>query len=114
MCIRDRRCGVSEWAGSQRIHAVAGIGHPPRFFASLRALGFDPIEHAFGDHHAFQPDDLQFGDDLPVVMTEKDAVKCAAFCPDKSWMLPVDAQLSDDFFATLDIELESLPQKPRS
>ena len=109
-----QRCGVAEWAGSQRIHAVAGIGHPPRFFASLRALGFEPIEHAFGDHHAFQPDDLQFGDDLPVVMTEKDAVKCAAFCPDNSWMLPVDAQLSDDFFATLDIELESLPHKPRS
>ena len=87
---------------------------PPRFFASLRALGFEVIEHPFGDHHAFQPEDLQFGDDLPVIMTEKDAVKCAAFCPDNSWMLPVDAQLSDDFFATLDAELDALRCQPGS
>ena len=109
-----QRCTVAGWTGSQRVHAVAGIGHPPRFFASLRALGFEVIEHPFGDHHAFQPEDLQFGDDLPVIMTEKDAVKCAAFCPDNSWMLPVDAQLSDDFFATLDAELDALRCQPGS
>jgi len=79
----------------RRVHAVAGIGNPQRFFDTLRTQGFDPIEHPFPDHHAFTAADLQFRDDLPVLMTEKDAVKCAAFADVRMWSVPVAAQLGE-------------------
>ncbi|MCY0966423.1 tetraacyldisaccharide 4'-kinase [Parathalassolituus penaei] len=76
------------------VHAVAGIGNPQRFFATLRKLGMNPIEHVFADHHPYQPEDLQFGDKHPVVMTEKDWVKCREFVTENSWYLPVEAVLT--------------------
>lgn len=79
----------------QRVHAVAGIGHPRRFFALLRRHGLDVIEHPFADHHPFIADDLHFDDALPVLMTEKDAVKCQAFAAAHHWYLPVDAELDE-------------------
>jgi tetraacyldisaccharide 4'-kinase len=82
----------------QRVHGVAGIGNPGRFFARLRAAGLDAIEHAFADHHAFSAADLRFGDELPVLMTQKDAVKCAAFADERMWTVPVRAQLPEAFF----------------
>jgi tetraacyldisaccharide 4'-kinase len=78
----------------QRVHAVAGIGNPARFFAALRAHGIGVLEHAFRDHHPFTAAELQFGDDLPVLMTEKDAVKCAAFADPRLWYVPVAAQFA--------------------
>ncbi len=84
-----------------RVHALAGIANPARFFATLRALGFEPVEHAFPDHHAFAPADLDFADDLPVLMTEKDAVKCAAFADETQWSVPVDAELMAGFVDAL-------------
>ena len=63
----------------KRLHAVAGIGNPARFFASLRELGLDALGHAFPDHHAYQPHDLAFEQCDYVLMTAKDAVKCRAF-----------------------------------
>jgi tetraacyldisaccharide 4'-kinase len=80
------------------LHAVAGIGNPARFFQQLRAAGLTVHEHAFADHHAYRAGDLEFGDDLPVLMTEKDAVKCRAFAQSRYWCVPVRAQLSDEFF----------------
>jgi tetraacyldisaccharide 4'-kinase len=76
----------------QRVHAVAGIGNPARFFRTLRAQGLEPIEHPFPDHHPFSAQDLAFGDDAPVLMTEKDAVKCASFADARLWYVPVTAQ----------------------
>jgi tetraacyldisaccharide 4'-kinase len=76
------------------VHAVAGIGHPARFFALLRSLGATPVEHAFPDHHTYVPRDFAFDEDLRIVMTEKDAVKCAAFADPRMWYLPVHAELS--------------------
>jgi tetraacyldisaccharide 4'-kinase len=74
------------------VHAVAGIGHPPRFFAHLRDLGIAFEAHAFEDHHAFAPQDLAFAGAEAILMTEKDAVKCAGFAPAaKYWALRVDA-----------------------
>jgi tetraacyldisaccharide 4'-kinase len=78
-----------------RVHAVAGIGHPARFFRELRAQGLEVSEHAFADHHPFARADLAFGDSLPVLMTEKDAVKCAAFADARLWYVPVAARFSD-------------------
>lgn len=85
------RCALPAFAG-RRVHAVAGIGNPPRFFALLRASGIELIEHAFADHHPFTAQDLAFEDDLPVLMTEKDAVKCGAFADARLWYLPVTAR----------------------
>ena len=84
---------LSAFAG-RAVHAVAGIGDPERFFATLRAAGLQVNAHPFADHHAYRPLDLAFGDELPVLMTEKDAVKCAAFADARMWTLPVVAELS--------------------
>jgi tetraacyldisaccharide 4'-kinase len=81
----------------QRVHAVAAIGNPMRFFAGLQARGVDVIEHAFPDHHAFVATDLEFGDQLPVLMTEKDAIKCIAFAGSDVWCVPVSAELPANF-----------------
>jgi len=77
----------------QRVHAVAGIGAPAQFFDTLAALGIDAVPHPFPDHHRFSAADLAFPDDAPIAMTEKDAVKCAAFATARMWVLPVDATL---------------------
>lgn len=77
----------------ERVHAVAGIGNPQRFFTTLRALGLDPVEHPFGDHHRFTARELAFGDGLRVVMTEKDAVKCRRFAAPHWLALEVEARL---------------------
>ncbi|HXE67033.1 MAG TPA: tetraacyldisaccharide 4'-kinase [Rhodanobacteraceae bacterium] len=82
----------------QRVHAVAGIGHPPRFFDALRTFGIDVIEHPFPDHHRYVAADLEFADSLPVLMTEKDAVKCRAFAKQNWWNVPVTAELPATFF----------------
>lgn len=74
------------------VHAVAGIGHPDRFFDMLRSLNYKVIPHAFADHQVYQAADLAFDDALPIFMTEKDAVKCQPFAPSDSWVLPVTAQ----------------------
>jgi len=77
----------------KRVHAVAGIGRPARFFDQLRRMGFDVIEHPFPDHHDYVPSDLAFDLDAPILITEKDAVKCAAFAPADTWVFPVRAQI---------------------
>lgn len=74
-------------------HALAGIGNPQRFFEQLRRQGLSINTHAFADHHPYAASDLEFGDDLPVIMTEKDAIKCRSFARDNWWMLPVEAQI---------------------
>jgi tetraacyldisaccharide 4'-kinase len=78
-----------------RVHAVAGIGNPARFFGDLRSRGLDVIEHPFGDHHPFSAMELDFRDDLPILMTEKDAVKCRAFANARLWYVPVTARFSE-------------------
>jgi tetraacyldisaccharide 4'-kinase len=76
------------------VHAIAGIGNPQRFFAQLRTAGLQVIEHAFPDHHRLRAQELAFDDSLPVLMTEKDAVKCAALAGPNRWYLPVTASFA--------------------
>ena len=83
------------------VHAIAGIGNPERFFAQLRAAGLDVLEHSFDDHHPFTAHDLEFSDDRPILMTEKDAVKCRAFAQKNCWSVPVHAQLPESFIEKL-------------
>lgn len=101
---------LSAFAG-QRVHAVAGIGHPQRFFDMLRAHGMGVVPHAFGDHHAYVPGDFEFGSRLPVLMTEKDAGKCMAFAEDHFFSVPVHAELPEAFWVAL---LDRLPVKKGS
>lgn len=91
---------LSSFAG-QRVHAVAGIGHPERFFAMLRAHDIAVVPHAFDDHHRYTADDFRFGSDLPVLMTEKDAVKCAAIAGPQYHSVPVRAELPEAFWVAL-------------
>jgi len=91
----DAALPLASLAG-QRVHAVAGIGHPERFFRTLRAAGLEVIPHAFPDHHAFTAADLAFDDDLPILMTEKDAVKCAPFASSRLGYVPVTATFGDE------------------
>lgn len=78
------------------VHAVAAIGNPRRFFDMLREAGLTLYEHPMPDHHAFKAADLEFGDSLPVLMTEKDAVKCAAFADARCWYVPVTAEFAEN------------------
>jgi tetraacyldisaccharide 4'-kinase len=77
----------------RRVHAVAGIGNPERFFSHLRGLGVSFVAHAFPDHHRYAPKDFAFADADAVIMTEKDAIKCAHFARDEWWVLPVEARV---------------------
>jgi tetraacyldisaccharide 4'-kinase len=90
------RCSVRDFAG-QKVHAVAGIGHPNRFFLHLARLGLKPVPHPFPDHHPFRAADLEFGDEAPVLLTEKDAVKLRHTARPNWWVLPVTARLDPAF-----------------
>lgn len=79
------------------VHAVAGLGNPERFFQTLREHELVLIEHRFPDHHHYRLEDLDFDDGLPVVMTEKDAVKCERQAGEEFWFLPIEAQLPAAF-----------------
>ena len=88
------------------VHAVAGIGHPQRFFALLSRLGIDAVPHVFPDHHLYVPQDLEFPDAQAIVMTAKDAVKCQRFADARFFALDiratVDAALADLVLERLD------------
>ena len=78
---------------TQRVHAVAGIGNPERFFDCLRTQGIAPQCHTFPDHHRFTRADLTLTDADAILMTEKDAVKCRSFADARMWLLPVAAEV---------------------
>lgn len=75
--------------------AIAGIGHPERFFAQLREMQLVFESRAFPDHHPYVAEDLQAQGVDAILMTEKDAVKCRGFAQDHWWYLPVDAAIED-------------------
>ncbi len=82
---------LSDFEGEE-VHAVAGLGNPERFFHQLEQQGLRVQRHVFPDHHAFSARDLDFGDGKKVIMTEKDAVKCALFADEHHWYLPIKAR----------------------
>ena len=82
-------------------HALAGIGAPARFFAMLKAQDLALIQHVFPDHHAYCAAEIVFDDNKPVLMTEKDAVKCESFADARHWYVPVQAELPAAFTARL-------------
>ena len=98
---------LSSWKGLS-VHAVTGIGNPSRFFQLLSSFGLNVIEHRFPDHYQFVESDIIFNEALPVVMTEKDAVKCRAFAADQHWYVPVSARLSERFSQDLLARLKTV------
>ena len=109
---RERR-KAQAFAG-ERVHAVAGIGDPNRFFLHLAKLGVKVVPHPFPDHHPFVAADLEFGDAAPVLMTEKDAVKCKRFAKPQHWILPVRAVPDPAFDAWLLRRLGELGHRPKA
>ncbi len=77
------------------VHALAGIGHPARFFAQLAAMGIAATPHPFPDHHRFVAGDLALPDAQAILMTEKDALKCETFADERCWYLPVRARIDE-------------------
>jgi tetraacyldisaccharide 4'-kinase len=88
----DLDANPAEWRGRE-VHALAGIGNPQRFFDMIAALGIAATCHAFPDHHPFTAADIAFPGAAAVLMTQKDALKCAAFADERCWYLPVRASV---------------------
>ena len=100
---------LNEFAGGTVV-AIAGIGNPERFFSTLRDAGLKLEDRSFPDHHPFVADDLKTNG-KPLLMTEKDAVKCQAIAPDDSWYVPASAVLNDDFIDHLTLFVKDLKSK---
>lgn len=92
----------------KRVHAVAGIGNPSRFFQQLMQAGIEIIPHPFPDHHRYREQDLNFADDLMILMTEKDAVKCRHFANDRYWAVTAELKISPTFQEKL---IQKVPQR---
>ena len=103
----NRSVEIGEFAG-RVVHAVAGIGNPERFFGLLERHGIDVRKHPFPDHHPFSAEDLGFDDGVPVLMTEKDAVKCRRVPCQDCWVVHVDAQPDAGFVHRLNIALKEI------
>jgi len=85
---------IQDFAGA-RVHALAGIGNPERFFRLLEAHGIEIIRHPLPDHAQIEPQDLEFADDFEVFMTEKDAVKCRWLDTGNCWYVPVEVVIDE-------------------
>lgn len=105
--------GVADLQGL-RLHAVAGIGEPARFFDHLRTLGLAFVAHPFPDHHAYSARDLTFQDCDALLLTEKDAVKCHGMSDTPVWVLPVEAHLDPDLAGRVSDRLAELKHGPPS
>jgi tetraacyldisaccharide 4'-kinase len=90
------------------VAAVAGIGNPERFFRMLESIGVKITRHTFPDHHPFRPEDLSPFTGTPVLMTEKDAVKCEAFAGEDVWFVPADAHFDKNFTNQLELLIDRL------
>lgn len=105
---------IEEFVGDfPHVNALAGIGDPQRFFDTLKTLSFVLNEaKGFVDHHDFNQEDLlSFSSELPLLMTEKDAVKCLSFAPVNCWYLPVDASFDDKEIARFQADISALACK---
>jgi tetraacyldisaccharide 4'-kinase len=98
---------LESFAG-QSVEAVAGIGNPERFFRLLESHGVRINRHIFPDHHPFQAMDLAPFAGRTVVMTEKDAVKCADFAGDDVWFVPAEAQFDKPFIQQFALLIDRL------
>lgn len=106
--IDESKCCELDQFRNQSVHAIAGIGNPTKFFSFLRDKGIRVIEHEFPDHYQFKAKDVFFDDGFPVVMTEKDAVKCTEFESKEHWFLSIDVKMTNAFEHRLTVLLKEL------
>lgn len=92
------------------VHALCAIGNPNRFFDMLHQARLNVVPHVFPDHHVFSQSDIEFGDDFPVLMTEKDSVKCRRFAGARHWYVPVRAELDASFALRLGMLLANVAE----
>lgn len=94
------------------VHAIAGIGNPEAFFAGLAQAGLQVLPHPLPDHAPIRPEDIGFADDLPVLMTHKDAVKCRALVATQPmgryWAVDLELEVSEADIATVAVLLEHI------
>lgn len=98
------RCGAGDFSGKRTV-AVAGIGHPERFFATLATLGIKAEVYPFPDHHFFTARDLAFPEADLILLTAKDAVKCQGLADPRIWVLPVRASLPEELLNQIEEKL---------
>ena len=94
----NKRFPANDWPLSRSVHAVAGIGNPSKFYNTLSSLGLNIMEHSFPDHYQFKEEDLDFEDNHPILMTEKDAVRCMDMNNKNLWYLSIEAEIKDGVF----------------
>lgn len=94
--------------------AIAGIGHPQRFFSALQQQGLDIQTLAFADHHPFSAQDFLPFRSQSILMTEKDAVKCSEFAQDNMWFVPIEAVIDAGFDEHLLDLLQQAKQQKQS
>lgn len=90
--------GISKWKNKHKgknIHAIAGIAQPNNFFGLLKSYDINFTPHIFANHHSYKPQDIDFGNNSVVIMTEKDAVKCIEFNKDDLWALKIEVSLDE-------------------
>ena len=92
----------------QRVHAVAGIAYPTRFYDLLRAHGLILKAHSYPDHHRYTQADLSYPEALPILMTSKDAVKCRRYAIPNAWVVQLAAQPDPAFIQTINNQLKTL------
>jgi len=95
-----------------RVHALAGIGQPAQFFSALEQSGFAITRHVFADHHRYTADDFVHLAGRPIIMTEKDAVKCREFVNSDAWYLKISARLPENVKASVLGLLDATIPKP--
>lgn len=98
---------LNSWQDT-KVHAIAGIGNPNRFFNQLNLLGYDVSAHPFPDHYSYKRSDIHYRDGLPVLMTEKDAVKCADLAHDNHWYLQTEVKVDEALLHRILVQLQGL------
>ncbi len=102
--------GSEPLSAGQAVHVVAGIGNPQSFFDVITGLGYQTRCHAFRDHHEFGLDDFDAFLTAPIIMTEKDWVKCQTLSTkfNSVWVLPMAYDISEDIKTLLLTHIQQL------
>lgn len=110
--VSGEHCPVTPEALSTAVYAVAGIGQPQQFFDSISNAGFKIESRSFTDHHSFAAEDFSTMSGKPIIMTEKDAVKCRDFATENFWYLKIEAQLPDALLQSVTALVKTHSQSP--
>lgn len=106
--LADGQLRRAEDFGRGPVHAVAALGNPERFFRQLESLGLEIVRHRFPDHYFYRAEDLDFDDALPILMTEKDAVKCSGLpSRERLWAVEARAVVHQEFYEQVEKKLDS-------